>query len=258
MEKDLSRYFWENHPWEFFKTLDISKTVAVLPISAIEQHGPHLPLATDRHINDAILCKALEKLDPDITCLILPHQTIGRSIEHDGYAGTLTLSTHTAMSLWNDIARSVQKSGIRKMLFFNSHGGNADAMNVVGRDIRIEYDLYVSSVSWFDFGYPDDMFCNEETAYGWHGGDIETSLMLSINNTLVDMSKAKNFFNAQQVFPKPLGKIHWKAEDTNEAGVTGNAENATAEKGHILLNYYADKLAKAIENFSKMPLQAAY
>src|SRR5690606_39186929 len=101
--------------------LDAERTVAVLPVSAIEQHGPHLPLATDAIIGDGLVRLAMERVKQDV--LVLPAMTIGHSLEHIDYPGTLSIAAESLLAAWLDIGRSVARTGLRKLVLLNTHGG---------------------------------------------------------------------------------------------------------------------------------------
>ncbi|MCY4260463.1 MAG: creatininase family protein, partial [Rhodobacteraceae bacterium] len=225
---------WEDCTAPEFQTLDPGKTIAILPIGAIEQHGPHLPTGTDTYINLGML-NLLEEMCPnDLDIRIVPIQAIGKSNEHLWSRGTITLQTETALRVWTDIGDSLARSNIRKLVIVNSHGGNVDPISIVARDLRVRHGMYVVKSHWNSFGHPTDLYPPEEHAYGIHGGDIETSLMLHFRPDLVKMDKAQNFRStAETASIPPTGPVSvaWVASDLNPHGVVGNAAAATAAKG---------------------------
>ena len=170
-----------------------ARWIAVLPLAAVEQHGPHLPLGVDSFIAEAYLSRALGKLLPDeLPVTFLPVQRVGVSVEHLAYPGTLTLSAATAIAAWTEIGESLARAGLRKLVLVTSHGGNVAAMELVARDLRARLRMLVVTVGWHRFGYPDGTFSGEEKKHGIHGGDIETSLMLAGAPDTVRMSEAAN------------------------------------------------------------------
>ena len=119
----LPTKFWAEMGWRDFAATDMSKVVAVLPVAAIEQHGPHLPVGVDAFINEGYLARAIERVPADLPVLFLPLQAIGKSNEHIEYPGTLTFSMETVTRAWTEIGDSVARTGCRKLIFMNSHGG---------------------------------------------------------------------------------------------------------------------------------------
>src|SRR5271163_820434 len=127
--------------WKQVEALDKQKTLLVLPTAAIEQHGHHLPIATDTLINNLLLGKALAKLPKEAPVYALPNFCYGKSNEHVGFPGTMSLSAATFMAVVRDIGASVAASGFKKLVLFNSHGGNSSLDDVMARDLRAEFGL---------------------------------------------------------------------------------------------------------------------
>ena len=158
---------------------DTARWIAVLPLAATEQHGPHLPLETDVLIGEAYLARVRELLPVALPVTFLPLQPVGISTEHIDYPGTLTLPTDVALKEWMAIGESVAQAGIRKLVIVTSHGGNSAAMSLVAQDLRAHHGLLVVTTSWSRFGAPDGLFSAEEIRHGIHGGAVETSIMLA-------------------------------------------------------------------------------
>jgi creatinine amidohydrolase len=112
-------------------------TVAVLPVAAVEQHGPHLPVYVDACLNEGVVARAIELLPPELPVTFLPMQAVGKSNEHLAFPGTLSLSAETLIRLWTEIAESVHRASVRKLVLFNSHGGQPQIMDIVARDLRV-------------------------------------------------------------------------------------------------------------------------
>src|SRR4051794_17296863 len=161
---------WTEIHWPDVASIDAARWIAVLPLAATEQHGPHLPLETDVLIGEAYLARVRELLPAALPVTFLPLQPVGISTEHVDYPGTLTLPTDVALKEWMAIGESVARSGVRKLVIVTSHGGNSAAMSLVAQDLRAHHGLLVVTTSWSRFGAPDGLFTAEELRHGIHGG----------------------------------------------------------------------------------------
>jgi creatinine amidohydrolase len=264
--------FWADLSARDFAALqtngDAARSIAVLPVAATEQHGPHLPLSVDTVLVDGVIAAAFPHLAADLRVLILPTQAVGLSPEHARFAGTLTFSNETILRVWTEIAECVATAGIRKLVLFNAHGGNVSVMDMVARDLRARLDMLVYSVSWFNLPLIDAqgndvnaLFTPAEHRFGIHGGEIETSMMLALAPTLVDMSQARDFASSAQTrsqqFPilgnGKSAKLAWQAQDYNPAGAVGNAAHATAEKGRAVVEAAGRALAQLLAEVDRLP-----
>jgi len=260
--------FWADLTTTDFAALDRARAIAVLPVAATEQHGPHLPLSVDTDLVDGVLRASLAHLPADLPALFLPTQAVGFSPEHTAFAGTLTLKAETLIHLWTDIAESVAASGVKKLVLFNSHGGQVGLMDVVARDLRARLGMLVYSVSWFnlplvgdDGGDVNAMFSAEEHRFGVHAGEVETSMMLALRPERVRMGQAQHFHSISQDraarFPI-LGngrsaKLAWQMQDYNPQGAAGNAATATADKGRALVQAAGRALAQLLTEIDQLP-----
>jgi creatinine amidohydrolase len=256
--------FWADLTTRDFAALDATRTVAVLPLGATEQHGPHLPLGVDTRLADGIVAAMLPLLLPDASVLVLPTQAIGLSPEHARFAGTLTLSAETLIRMWKEIGAGVARAGIKKLVLFNAHGGHVGAMDVVARELREAHDLIVYSVSWFNLplGAAGTQFGADEHRFGVHAGDIETSMVLALHPELVRMQAAEDFASASRQRAADyviLGngksaKLGWAMQDYNAQGAAGNALAATAVKGRAVVEAAARQLALLLAEVARLPL----
>ena len=244
-----------------FAELDPQQAVAVLPLGATEQHGPHLPLSVDTDLVNAMVQAALLHLQPADQVLVLPTQSVGLSSEHLAYDGTLSLPPAAVIEQWCALGESVARVGLKKLLLFNAHGGNVALMDVVARELRGHCGLTVFGSNWYQLPLGDalSVFDAHEQRFGVHGGDMETSLMLAIAPHKVRMSEAQHFASASaqraQHFPI-LGnghsaKLGWHMQDYNPHGAAGNAAAATAEKGQALLNAVGLQLAQMLQELQR-------
>jgi creatinine amidohydrolase len=173
----LPKRQWMEMTWTDLAETDTGRWIAVLPVAAVEQHGPHLPLGVDSYIAQAYLSRVHEILPDDLPVTFLPVQKLGQSDEHIAYPGTLSLSAQTVIRTYTEIGESLNRVGVRKLVIVTSHGGNVSAMDLVARDLRLRHRMLVVTAAWHRFGYPPGTFDRAEQRHGIHAGDIETSLM---------------------------------------------------------------------------------
>jgi len=243
----LPRRIWAEMTTRDFADADTAAWIAVLPVAAIEQHGPHLPVYTDTCIAEGMVRAATDGIPDDLPVTFLPVQPVGKSNEHISSPGTLTTTWETATRLWLDIGDSVHRAGLRKLIVVNSHGGNVPMVDIVARELRVRHGMLVVATAWSRFGHPDGLPGPREALYGIHGGEIETSLMLHFRPDLVRMEEARDFRSAQLNFIDEFKHLRahgpvqfgWKAQDLGPHGVVGNAEAGTAEKGRAVAEHQA-------------------
>jgi creatinine amidohydrolase len=257
-----SRY-WADHAAREIAALGPERLVAVLPVGAIEQHGPHLPLSTDQTIVDGVVKAALAHLPEECPALILPTCAIGKSDEHAQFPGTLTFSAATLTAMWTEIGESVARSGVRKFVMLNSHGGQIAIMDVVARELRIRRGMIAVAANWFAMGLPEGLLSDAEERFGIHGGDLETSIMLALAPQFVDMSRSADFSCAARSWAEDgyemlgltgAGKLGWRAQDMNPAGACGDASAATVEKGRAFLDHAGRRVARLLQEVARAPL----
>jgi len=238
--------------WKQVEALPKDKTLLVLPTAAIEQHGHHLPLATDTLINNLLLGKSLQRLPADAPVYALPPICYGKSNEHIGFPGTLSVSASTFMAIVRDLGASIASSGFKKLVLYNTHGGNSSLVDVMARDLRAEFGLRVFSLSGAG-GTAFSGVGKQERAYGFHAGEVETSLLLSATPELVDTSGYTVNYIADIERPELLlpengpATFAWLTRDIAPSGVMGDPNPATAEKGARWVEEASVKVAAALE-----------
>jgi creatinine amidohydrolase len=260
--------FWADLTTTDFATLALDRTIAVLPVAATEQHGPHLPLSVDTDLVEGVVAASLPHLPADLSVLFLPTQSVGFSPEHARFAGTLTLKSETIVRLWTDIGESVAASGVRKLVLFNAHGGQVSVMDLVARDLRARLDMLVYSVSWFNLPLRDAngqdvnaLFSAEEHRFGVHAGDVETSMMRALRPEQVRMGAAQNFRSTSQDRAERFdilgngrsAKLGWQMQDYNAQGAAGDAAAATVDKGRALVDASGRALAALLLEIDQLP-----
>lgn len=261
----MTWHLWEDLTTKDFATFDAARTVVILPVAAIEQHGPHLPLGTDAILADAICDAARDRSPAEHPVLRLPTQRIGLSPEHASFPGTLTTSAETLLALLTDIGYGVAAAGLRKLIILNTHGGQPAIVDLVAQRLRRTAGMLVVRANTFRFATPFDELGERERRYGWHGGQIETSLLLRLAPRLVRRDEMRNFpsraeaIDAASAVLRVEGQtgIGWLAEDLNPEGVAGNAAAATPALGERLLNDLGERLAALVEDVQRMPLPPA-
>ncbi|WP_062228397.1 creatininase family protein [Aureimonas frigidaquae] len=219
----------------------LEAALAILPIAAIEAHGPHLPLGTDSIIAEHMLARAAATLPADWPVTILPCLPVGLSPEHAAFAGTLSLSAETALALLSGLSQDLRRSGFRRLLFLSSHGGNMPVLDLAAMAARQE-GMLATVANWQRFGLPAGLVPASESAYGIHGGAVETALMLAFRPDLVRRAAIAHFPSLQTTLEgeAELLRAHgrlgfaWAAQDLHPEGVVGDARLADAAMGEAI------------------------
>jgi len=239
--------------------LDGERTLVVLPVAAVEQHGPHLPVYTDSMIVQAVLTRALESRPDDGRVWALPTQVYGKSNEHTGFAGTFGLSGETLARVLKEIAHGVQASGLRRLMFLNGHGGNPEILDYVARDVRAELGLLCFTAHPFRFGLARDIISDVEGGYGIHGGEGETSVVLALAPELVhpdaytpELPPVRQYLRRYTL--KGAASFGWLTRDLSVSGTIGDPRAATAQKGQAILDAEARLVAELIEEALQLRL----
>ena len=254
--------------WQTLTTVDAgaigeSDPVVVLPVAAIEQHGPHLPLSTDLEIGLGLLSEAFRRLPDDFPAWALPPQAIGCSREHARFPGTLSLEPEQLSALVEGTGEALAQIGVRRLVLSNSHGGNRHALEAAGLRLRDELGMLVVHASWFRFPQPEDVDLPEgEWRHGLHGGAVETAMMMHLQPDLVRTSEAARAGSLgeeleemlRHVAPAGSASFSWVAGDLNAGGAVGDATLADADLGARLVSHYGAVLAEVIEDARAFPM----
>lgn len=259
----MRKIWWTDFAAREFEGLDPMETIAILPIAAVEQHGPHLPVGTDSIINASMLEMLTVCCPIDLDVRILPVQQIGKSNEHIWAKGTITHTATNLIDAWTQIGLEVARAGVKKLIFINSHGGNEEIMGIVARELRVRAGMLAVKSGW-RFGAPEGVLSDTECRHGIHGGDAETSLILHFRPDLVDMSRAENFPSIaardeqQFQYLRPTGAFGhvyaWIASDINPSGAVGEAALATAAKGQQIAERNVAGMLEVLQELRRMPL----
>lgn len=253
---------WTGIRWQDVDKAAISNWIAVLPLAATEQHGPHLPLETDTLIAQAYLARVREFLPQDFPVTFLPIEQVGISTEHIGFRGTQTLSTDAALKSWMGLGESVAAAGIRKLVMITSHGGNSAAMSLIAQDLRARHDMLAVTTSWSRFGVPPGLFPDDEVRFGIHGGGIETAIMLAAFPQQVRKDRIANFDSTARGMAEEFrwlsasrpAPFAWATQDLNPHGAAGDATLATAEKGKALIEFGARAFCELLNDMNRFDL----
>ena len=257
------RKLWQEMTTEEIAALDPARVIAVLPVAAIEQHGPHLPLAVDSCIAQGLVDAVIAALPEDVPATFLPLLPIGKSNEHAAFPGTLTLSAETLIRLWTEVGESLAAAGIRKLVLFNSHGGQPQILDIVAQDLRARLGMLVVTLNYWALGLPTGLFPEEELVHGIHGGSVETSLMLHLRPDLVRQDKRRNFASRTAEWAERYAQLRpvsggvgfgWQTQDLNEAGACGNALDADAERGRKILEAIVARVIALLREVDRFPL----
>ena len=239
--------------WKQVEALPKDRTLLVLPTAAIEQHGHHLPLATDTLLNNLLLGRALELLPTEFPIYALPPVCYGKSNEHIGFPGTLSVSASTMMAVLRDLGASIHAAGFRKLVIFNSHGGNTSLIDIMARDLRAEFGLRVFCLSG---GGPVEGLSRQEVKYGFHAGEVETALLLAATPELVHRDKYTINYIADVDAPGILvpeggaATFAWLTRDIAPSGVMGDPTPATAANGEKWIAHMSARIAAALREMS--------
>jgi creatinine amidohydrolase len=236
-----------------------SVPIAILPLGAHEQHGPHLPFETDALIAQHVAERLRDAAPASVTVELLPVESVGYSIEHMDVTGTRTLGFDEAVSRWIEIANQYAARGLRRLMLLNAHGGNSPLLTIVATEARVRFNMLVVATSWTRFGFPSELIAPEDKAFDIHAGDIETSVMLAIHPDLVRMDAIADFPSRQAEYARRFTHLRaygphafgWKMSDLNADGAAGKASRATAQKGEAFINHALSGLTELLADMAE-------
>ncbi|WP_251978611.1 creatininase family protein [Salinicola avicenniae] len=262
MNQSDNVYAWDALTSPELAALGGDATVAVLPLAAIEQHGAHLPLSTDLDIGVGLLEVATGRLTGSAPVIVLPPLALGSSLEHRDFAGTLSLAPEAAIGVIEALGEAVARAGIRRLILFNSHGGNKAVIDLAALKLRATHGLLVVKANYFRFAPPMDALPAAELRHGLHGGALETAMMLHLAPAKVRVARLANAPSegarresaGSTLGPEGDAGYAWMAQDLNAGGVTGDATLASAQLGARLVDHFAQRLAEIIDETGRFDL----
>ncbi|MBM3589411.1 MAG: creatininase family protein [Alphaproteobacteria bacterium] len=263
MTKGLKSHWWWDHSTKNFAEMDMANLVAILPVAATEQHGPHSPVRVGAAINQGIIDQAVGLMPDDLPVLVLPMMPVGESNEHRAFPGTLSLSHETLFRLWFDIAESVLRTGCRKLILFNSHGGQPQVANILARKLRVRHKVFVVNATWWNITKRDDLFSAMELKHGIHGGEVETSTMLHLCPDMIAMEHAANYAPLSIEIERaggiltPEGAVGfgWRTHDLEPSGACGDAAASDANRGSMVVQRMAKALVQLCHEVYAYPME---
>ncbi len=237
------------------------ETIVLIPLGALEQHGNQAPLGTDDIIAEAMvkyIREELEAEDEDFPMLVFPVIPVGLSTEHRNFCGSITFRPDTYYHLLYDISVSLAHHGFKKLAFLVCHGGNAPIVQVLSRELRSELGISPFILSSGAFSHPDvKATVSEGNIWDFHGGEMETSMVMAVDESLVKLDTAEAgipaaFAANKALLPYGNVSIGWVSEDWRTAegkpiGIGGDPRGATAEKGRIILRTSARALIPGLK-----------
>jgi creatinine amidohydrolase/Fe(II)-dependent formamide hydrolase-like protein len=239
-----------------FKQVD----VALLPVGAIEQHGPHLPLDTDAFDADWLARRVAEACTPPRP-IVLPLVAYGVSYHHQDFAGTISVSPETQARLIYEIGMAAARCGITKLVIVNGHGGNAPALHLAAQMINRDAHIFTC----VDTGETSDVDLSQlsDTPNDVHAGEIETSTTLAVRPHLVKMDQAPRWvprFSSRFLDFTSRPNVGWYAytKRISPTGVMGDATKATAAKGEAMWAAMTRRLVELVEDLKGLSLDEIF
>tara|TARA_B100001109_G_C18746225_1_gene419059 strand:- start:77 stop:865 length:789 start_codon:yes stop_codon:yes gene_type:complete len=239
---------YEYLSWPEIKTIASNKrSTLIWPFGAVEQHGPHLPLATDSIFIDEIINEVLSLMPEDFPLKKIPTQYIGFSPEHAGFEGTITLPSSLLTSMIVEIGKQISDIGFKRLILLNAHGGQISLLNTAARELRsVSPKLNVfPCFLWSGVKGLNEVLTESELENGLHASLAETSLMIALKPELVGEERPCEGIPLN----KPEGwslegdaPTAWFTEDLSKSGVIGDSRGANEALGNklkkLLVNHW--------------------
>lgn len=240
--------------------LDREKTIVMLPLGAVEQHGSQAPLGTDMMIAGAMpryIKEELERVDPDFPMLVFPALPVGLSVEHMNFCGSVSLKPDTYYRFLYEIAESIARHGFRKLVFLICHGGNRPIVDALARQLRHDLGILPFVLASGAFSHPEvQKTISPDNSFDFHGGEMETSMAMAIAPESVKLEYSEAGYRSAYEGKKAVRfsgehALNWMGEDFTTAdgrpiGIVGDPKGASAEKGETILRVSAKELVEPL------------
>ena len=248
--KKMLTNFWEELTTNEIKKIN-RKTVLIFPFSSIEQHGPHLPLNTDKKILEGILLEFNKKYSSN-KYIIMPEVYFGSASEHSNFEGTISIDSLEFISHSLSILKNVCKLKFKNILLLNSHGGQISHIDIIAKELKSEFNINIVKGNYFLFDQFKGIISTKEKEFGYHGGDFETSIMLYLFPNLVRQSKiskhklSPDYLSSKTISYEKNIKKTWLTNELSKSGIIGDPTNANAVKGKKIVDKVVIFLKKII------------
>ncbi len=241
---------WAEMTAERLRAKAAEDAVVIVPVASLEQHGPHLPTATDTLLGEETAVRAARLASARQPTLVLPVVWTGLSEHHMRLGGTITLDFDAFLAVLRGVVGSLKRQGFRRILLLNSHGGNIAALRTVTEELTRDFDMPIVTTTIWRVAQDEIDAVLEAQSGIRHACEGETSMMLAIRPDLVDPSRyaeARNIDESREAAGRPDDIYRWRSfADTTPVGVIGDPTLATAEKGERLFEIAAKRLADLI------------
>jgi creatinine amidohydrolase len=255
---------WNQLSTTDFQAQDRDNTLVLLPFGATEQHGPHLPVGTDHFIVEAVLRRVIPQVT-DVEALLLPTLWCTKSNEHTMFTGSLYLQAETLMAVVHDLGASIARSGFKKLVFMNWHGGNTDLLAALARDVHQRHGLTVFVIDIVRSFASLTAAPPGEITFDIHAGRYGTGLMLAAHPELVkpgpyedigsDMQRgrlASSFADSRLLLPEGGAVlVAWETHDLTPDGVIGNPAGASVEEGEHNLSDMVNRVVTILREIAR-------
>lgn len=230
-------------------------SVLLVPVGSIEQHGPHLPVATDTILVDAVVHRATERINEDVPVLVTPPVWSGFSPHHLSFGGTLSLDFEDLRAVLEDVSLTAIENGFDAVCFVNGHGGNEALIDAVVSTVGIATDAEVLGTSYFSLATDEVNTVRDSERGGMaHGGEYETSLMLHLRSDLVADADDRDGtlwdehyeWGGQDLLEGGALSVYRPFSSYSDSGAIGAPELASAEKGEDIYEIVTNELAAVI------------
>jgi len=249
MESAMTEVDWARLKAHELRALASSNAAVILPLAAIEQHGPHLPTMTDTRLGHEIAIRAARRAFRVRPTVVTPVVWCGLSEHHMPYGGTLQVSHSTFRAILRDLIEALIRNGFRDVLISNSHGGNENAMRQIVDELTVDLPVSLVATTYAsEAGAAFNTVLEDQPILG-HACEAETSMMMAVEPSLIDTSDLAGVATEMRPDLWQIGQAAYRWRSMTHGtgnGVSGNPIRATSGKGERLLEIAADALAALI------------